>query len=280
MAFRVQQQHTSQLLRPALAVFDGEDDDDPAADATALAVGHAANAGARSNGTGIAAPPPPSTRGSKDELKQKGVDAAQAGQYATALHAFGQALLHGEDAHLEEMRAQVLLLLGRDFEAVQAAEHATRLSPEWAEGWLTLARANLNLGEPQLAVESLQRLADIDPGHQALREELPEAQMLAARQRQQQGSVRMQVLPAGAAAGEPAGEGPATRERGGGARRGGGAGAGAAGGGSNYAGYAGAIADGIDSAPMDGVDMTQRVWMPNAGVAADKGAAVEEGLGK
>jgi hypothetical protein len=57
-------------------------------------------------------------------------------------------------------------------------------------------RANLNLGEPQIAVEALQRLAEIDPGHAALRTELPETRMLAAQHRQQQGGVRMTVVAA------------------------------------------------------------------------------------
>jgi hypothetical protein len=96
------------------------------------------------------------------------------------------------------------------------------------------------MGEPQLAVKSLRRLGEVAPGHEALRTELPEASMLAARQVHQQGGVRMRVVAPGAD-GETAGEG--------------------------VSGGAGSDddVDPVDLQPMDGVDMTSRTFAPNAG---------------
>ena len=53
-------------------------------------------------------------------------------------------------ATLHELRAQALMAVdeGREtFRAVQSAHEATRLAPSWADAWLTLGRAQLNLGE-------------------------------------------------------------------------------------------------------------------------------------
>lgn len=86
-------------------------------------------------------------------------------------------------------------------------------------------------------MESLQRLADLAPGHEALRAELPEARMLAARQRQQQGGGRARVVAPGGGAAAPLGQGGE--------------------------GEAGGDEDPVDAEPMDGVDMTTRVYMPN-----------------
>lgn len=116
-----------------------------------------------------------------------------------------------------------------------------------------LSRANLNLGEPQLAVENLQHLAEVAPGHEALQKDLPEAMMLAARQRQQKGGVRMQVVSANGG-GAGAQDAPAGAEPGPGAAQG--------------AGDDFADVDAVDVEPMDGVDITVRVWRPNHGAMA------------
>lgn len=45
---------------------------------------------------------------------------------------------------------QVLTILQEAFPAVTAAETAVKLRPLWWEGWQTLGRAQLNLGEVDL----------------------------------------------------------------------------------------------------------------------------------
>jgi tetratricopeptide (TPR) repeat protein len=65
-------------------------------------------------------------------------------------------------SRIHESRAQVFLALDRDFEAVRAAESSTNLDPSWAEGWLTLGRAQHNLGEPALAAASFQTALELN----------------------------------------------------------------------------------------------------------------------
>ncbi|XP_041042362.1 tetratricopeptide repeat protein 33 [Carcharodon carcharias] len=49
------------------------------------------------------------------------------------------------------MKAQVLKILNEVFQAVQAAEMAVRLNPQWWEALQTLGRAQLSLGEITMA---------------------------------------------------------------------------------------------------------------------------------
>jgi len=135
--------------------------------------------------------------GSIDGFQQsydRGCDLAGAGQFAAALTCFDTALrLLGIDgaggaasegasmrraASLHDMRSQVLLGLDRDFEAVQAAERATHLAPDWAEGWLGLGRAQLNLGEPRLAVASLTEALELEPALAEAKRDLERATVM------------------------------------------------------------------------------------------------------
>jgi tetratricopeptide (TPR) repeat protein len=127
----------------------------------------------------------------------QGQDLAEQGCWDKALAAWDQALaacahqpVHVA-AELCELRAQVLLEMGRDYEAIQAAQRGATLAHDFAPAHLTLARAQLNLGEPQLAVASFQRVLELQPEHAEARTELAGAQMLALKQQAAGGGVRM-----------------------------------------------------------------------------------------
>jgi predicted Zn-dependent protease len=105
-------------------------------------------------------------------LKDQGNEFASNGDFTRALTYFDGALrtLEGIDgatqknrALIHELRAQVLMELDEDFKAVLAAKEATLADPDWSEGWLTLARAQMNLGEPSLAVESYHTCLSLNP---------------------------------------------------------------------------------------------------------------------
>ena len=78
---------------------------------------------------------------------------------------------------------QVLIHLDRYFEAVQAAQRSVERAPTWGDAYLTLARAQFNLGEPTLALDNAERAVALgceDP--QEAREEVEhiEAALLQA----------------------------------------------------------------------------------------------------
>ena len=69
---------------------------------------------------------------------------------------------HQIAARLLEAKAQVLLELGRTFEAIKSSTAATELAPNFAAAFLTLGRAQLNFGEPGYAIHSLERAKKMD----------------------------------------------------------------------------------------------------------------------
>ncbi|KAM4528034.1 tetratricopeptide repeat protein 33 isoform 1-T2 [Odontesthes bonariensis] len=90
-------------------------------------------------------------------LKDEGTQLAEQGRHWEAIKKWDEAIqLTPDDPLLYEMKSQVLTILHEVFPAVKAAETAVKFRPLWWEGWQTLGRAQLNLGEVDLAVRSFQ----------------------------------------------------------------------------------------------------------------------------
>ncbi|XP_003747290.1 tetratricopeptide repeat protein 33 [Galendromus occidentalis] len=70
-----------------------------------------------------------------------------------------------------EMKAQVQLQLGENFEAVKNCERAIKINPLWWEGHRTHGRCLLAFGEIELAVKAFERAIRINPADESLREE-------------------------------------------------------------------------------------------------------------
>ncbi|KAL6049241.1 Tetratricopeptide repeat domain 33 [Balamuthia mandrillaris] len=112
-------------------------------------------------------------------LKNDGNALAEAGQLRKAVARWDSALrLTPGNAILHELKAQALMELGHTFQAVKAATEATLLDPTWAEGHLTLGRAQLNLGELSLASQSFERSIELEPTLLEAKEELKEVRAL------------------------------------------------------------------------------------------------------
>ncbi|XP_068508940.1 tetratricopeptide repeat protein 33 [Syngnathus scovelli] len=73
-----------------------------------------------------------------------------------------------DDPLLYEMKAQVLTALREAFPAVKAAETAVKLRRGWWEAWQTLGRAQLTMGEVDLALRSFQVAVHLRPWEPAL----------------------------------------------------------------------------------------------------------------
>ncbi|XP_041914736.1 tetratricopeptide repeat protein 33 isoform X1 [Alosa sapidissima] len=105
-------------------------------------------------------------------LKDEGTVLAEQGRHWEAIKRWEEAIqLTPEEASLYEMKAQVLSILHEVFPAVQAAEMAAKLRPHWWEAWQTLGRAQLSLGEVELATRSFQVAVHLSPCERPLWEE-------------------------------------------------------------------------------------------------------------
>ncbi|XP_067885218.1 tetratricopeptide repeat protein 33 isoform X1 [Heterodontus francisci] len=105
-------------------------------------------------------------------LKEEGIFLSENGRYWEAIGRWDEAIqLMPDCAALYEMKAQVLMILNEIFQAVQAAETAVRLNPQWWEALQTLGRAQLSLGEVTMALRSFQRALHMCPGESSLWED-------------------------------------------------------------------------------------------------------------
>ena len=94
-------------------------------------------------------------------LEHEGVILAEAQKYRQALERWQRALnLTPLKASIFEMRAQVFLELDQVFDAVQSATKSVELEPNKTEYRLTLARAQIGLGELSMAKENLKTVLD------------------------------------------------------------------------------------------------------------------------
>ncbi|KPP74562.1 tetratricopeptide repeat protein 33-like [Scleropages formosus] len=102
-------------------------------------------------------------------LKNEGSLLAEEGRRWEAIKKWEEAI-HStpDDATLYEMKSQVFTHLQEVFPAVQAAEMAVKLRPLWWEAWQTLGRAQLALGEVDLAVRSFQIAIHLYPADNSL----------------------------------------------------------------------------------------------------------------
>ncbi|KRY67198.1 Glutamyl-tRNA(Gln) amidotransferase subunit A, mitochondrial [Trichinella pseudospiralis] len=116
-----------------------------------------------------------------ERLKNEGILFAELEKYSESIERFQAAIeLQPDDGRLHEMLSQVFLMRGEDFLAIQAAEKAVKCCPYWAEAYQTLARAQLNFGELNLAVESFRSANSIDNTNEEIEQELQSALLLQA----------------------------------------------------------------------------------------------------
>ncbi|XP_003728867.1 tetratricopeptide repeat protein 33 [Strongylocentrotus purpuratus] len=105
-------------------------------------------------------------------LKAEGETLADAGRFWEALNKWNDALQYTPaNEHLHEMKAQVLMELHEVFPAVEAAQQATVLAPQWWVAYQTLGRAQIGLGEITMAVKSFSRAVHMNPAEPTLWEE-------------------------------------------------------------------------------------------------------------
>lgn len=102
------------------------------------------------------------------ELKERGCTLAEAGRFADALDLWEKAIaLTPSTPELHELMAQGFLKVARAGEAAEAARRAIELHEGWGEAHLALGRALLELRDPRVAEEELERAVSLGAGEEA-----------------------------------------------------------------------------------------------------------------
>jgi len=103
-------------------------------------------------------------------LKHEGILLAEQGKYWQAINRWDNALsLDSSDETVFEMKAQAQINLHEWIPAISSAQQCINIKPNWYIGHQTLGRAQMGLGEVQLAVKSFQKAVHLNPADQDLR---------------------------------------------------------------------------------------------------------------
>ena len=178
------------LARPSgLNAFfsdEGEDDDDDLLMSTSKA--HSSSSSTCASSSSSAA----SERAT--QCREQGCDLAEAGRMPEALKCFQEGLLFAPQDHLLlELSAQAYLTLDRPMQAVKAAEAVVQLAPHWSDGYLTLARAQRELGEVTVAEGTYRRFIEMDATNTEAIAEFNELQAILAQLEGEKGRLERAV---------------------------------------------------------------------------------------
>lgn len=96
-------------------------------------------------------------------LQIEGNTLAEAGRFRAAMARWIEATaVDPTNAVVYELLAQASMALFEDFRAIQFALRATKLAPNWGDGFHTLARCHLNYGELELALQHINKAIELD----------------------------------------------------------------------------------------------------------------------
>jgi tetratricopeptide (TPR) repeat protein len=130
-----------------------------------------------------------------EALKNQGNALAEQDKYDEAIEKWNGALELTPDNHvLHELKAQVLMLQDKNFQAIQWATKSTELNPSYVDGWITLARAQLNFGEIELAVDSFSKAFKLSLDNDEVKNELDDAIKLMQKKKSLENTTGVDVI--------------------------------------------------------------------------------------
>ncbi|CAN0842001.1 Hsp70-Hsp90 organizing protein 2 [Linum grandiflorum] len=116
-----------------------------------------------------------------DEAKAKGNAAFSAGDFATAVKHFTEAISLSPSNHvLYSNRSAAHASLQNYSDALIDAEKTVELKPDWAKGYSRLGAAHLGLNRNQDAIAAYKKGLELDPSNEALKSGLADAESRAS----------------------------------------------------------------------------------------------------
>jgi tetratricopeptide (TPR) repeat protein len=97
------------------------------------------------------------------KLREQGCNYAENREYSLAIKCFNDGLILTPQCHLlHELKAQVYLQLEQYLKAAESAKYSVELQPNFADGFITLARIYRELGEVKNSVECYRTAKSLD----------------------------------------------------------------------------------------------------------------------